>query len=477
MLNTSALSESSQAAGRILVVDDEPDFARGLTRLIASEFPETECVTAHRGEDALAILAGRGADLMITDLRMPGMDGLALLGHALEVDPGLSAVVLTAHGAIETAVEAVKLGAYDFLTKPVEPGDLFGVVRRGLERSRLARENARLRELLSGGAPVLIGESPAMQRLRSAVAAIAQSDYPVLVRGESGSGKEIVARLIHAHSSRAGKPFLTVNCPAIPETLLESELFGHEKGAFTGADKHRRGLFVEAGMGTIHLDEIGDISQSVQTKLLRVLQEHEVRPVGSNKTSRVEARVVAATNQDLEAKIATRDFREDLYYRLNVLSVTVPPLRERLDDVPLLAQYFLKTACAEMRVPEKTAAPEVLAWLVRREWPGNVRELQNMMRRLAVFCTSESVDMTAVRLAEPAGHVSGQGQGPGRACIGPYKNAKAQVVNRFTDAYLRELLAAAQGNVSEAARQSGLSRVALQKIMARLEITAEQFRR
>ena len=313
MLNTSALSESSQAAGRILVVDDEPDFARGLTRLIASEFPETECVTAHRGEDALAILAGRGADLMITDLRMPGMDGLALLGHALEVDPGLSAVVLTAHGAIETAVEAVKLGAYDFLTKPVEPGDLFGVVRRGLERSRLARENARLRELLSGGAPVLIGESPAMQRLRSAVAAIAQSDYPVLVRGESGSGKEIVARLIHAHSSRAGKPFLTVNCPAIPETLLESELFGHEKGAFTGADKHRRGLFVEAGMGTIHLDEIGDISQSVQTKLLRVLQEHEVRPVGSNKTSRVEARVEASTTQDLEAKIATRDFGVDLY--------------------------------------------------------------------------------------------------------------------------------------------------------------------
>ncbi|MCA1987051.1 MAG: sigma-54 dependent transcriptional regulator [Desulfovibrio sp.] len=460
--------------GRLLVVDDEADFARGLCRLLASEFPRCECVHVIRSEDALAELATRGADLMITDLRMPGMDGLALLGHALELEPDLVAVVLTAHGDIGTAVEAVKLGAYDFLSKPVESEDLFRVVHRGLERSRLARENARLRELLAGGAPTLIGESPAIQRLRAQVAAVARSDYPVLVRGESGCGKELVARLIHALSPRAGRPFLAVNCPAIPETLLESELFGHEKGAFTGADRSRRGLFVEASTGTIHLDEIGDISPGVQTKLLRVLQEGEVRPLGSSRSVRVEARVVASTNQDLEAKIAHRTFREDLYYRLNVLTVPVPPLRERVEDIPLLAQYFLRQACVEMRCSEKSATPEVLEWLRRRDWPGNVRELQNTMRRLTVFCPGELVDLRALRLAEP-----GQGalQAPTQAAQPlAYKEAKARVVDQFTLAYVRDLLQSTGGNISEAARLSGLSRVALQKINARLGIDASNFK-
>jgi len=460
-------------SGRILLVDDEADFVRGLCRLLTSEFPRAECVQASRGEDALAELAARGADLMITDLKMPGMDGMALLGSALELDPDLAAVVLTAHADIGTAVEAVKLGAYDFLAKPVESEDLFRLVRRGLERSRLARENARLRELLAGGTPTLVGESPAIQRVRAQAAAVARSDYPVLVRGESGSGKELVARLIHALSPRAGKPFLAVNCPAIPENLLESELFGHEKGAFTGADRSRRGLFVEAGTGTIHLDEIGDISFGVQTKLLRVLQEHEVRPLGSSRSVRVEARVVASTNQDLEARIADRAFREDLYYRLNVLTLTVPPLRERIEDVPLLAQYFLKKACAEMRAPEKTVAPEVLDWLRRRDWPGNVRELQNVMRRLAVYCAGEVVDLRTLRLAEP-----GSSSPPQSTALpaGLYKDAKARVVDQFTRAYVGDLLQASGGNVSEAARQSGLTRVALQKIMARLGIEAADFK-
>ncbi len=470
------MTDPALESGRILVVDDEEDFARGLCRLLAAEFPRTECLRAGRGEDALAQLAARGADLLITDLRMPGMDGLALLGQALEMEPDLAAVVLTAHADIGTAVEAVKLGAYDFLAKPVESADLFRVVRRGLERSRLARENARLRDLLAGGAPTLIGESPAIQRVRNQAAAVARSDYPVLVRGESGAGKEIVARLIHALSPRAGRPFLAVNCPAIPENLLESELFGHEKGAFTGADRSRRGLFVEAGSGTIHLDEIGDISSGVQTKLLRVLQEQEVRALGSSRSVRVEARVVASTNQDLEAKIADRTFRDDLYYRLNVLTVTVPPLRERGEDVPLLAQYFLKQACAEMRTPQKAAAPEVLEWLRRREWPGNVRELQNVMRRLAVYCPGEVVDLRAVRLAEP-GQVSLAAHFPaGQPQTPPYKQAKARVVDQFTLAYVRDLLQATGGNISEAARQSGLSRVALQKIIARLDISPDRFR-
>jgi DNA-binding NtrC family response regulator len=460
-------------ARRILVLDDERDFARGLCRLIQAEFPDVQAVPAFSGQEGLEELAARGAELMITDLVMPGMDGMTVLRKALEIDPGLSAIMLTAHGAITTAVEAVKSGAYDFLTKPVEPADLIRVLRRGLERSLLSRENARLRELIKGGTPSLIGESPAIRRLREAVAAIAQSDYPVLVRGESGTGKEVVVRLVHTLSPRAGKPFLAVNCPAIPENLLESELFGHEKGAFTGADKSRDGLFVAADRGTIHLDEIGDISHNVQTKLLRVLQEHELRPLGSSRTVRVEARVVASTNQDLEAKIAAREFRQDLYYRLNVLTLTVPPLRERLEDVPLLAQFFLKKACDEMRVTSKIATPEVLQWLIQRPWPGNVRELQNIMRRLAVFCNGEMVDMHAVRLAEPA---EDDGKIPSPGTVLPYKVAKAKVVDQFTLGYVRELLDSTGGNISEAARQSGLSRVALQKIVGRLDIHPETFR-
>lgn len=462
---------ASRDEGRILVVDDEMDFARGICRLISTEFPDVECLCAGSGDEALAELNARGADLMITDLRMPGMDGISLLSRALELAPTLAAVVLTAYGAIETAVEAVKLGAYDFLTKPVEKSVLFCVVRRGLERSRLTQENARLRELLETGGPALVGESPSMLRLRTSMAAVARNDYPVLVRGESGSGKELVVQLIHIHSPRAGKPCLSVNCPAIPENLLESELFGHEKGAFTGADRNRRGLFLQADGGTIHLDEIGDIPRSVQTKLLRVLQEQEIRPVGADRALRVNVRVLASTNQNLEEKIAQRTFREDLYYRLNVLTVTVPPLRERIEDIPLLAQYFLKKTCNELKTQEKFATSEVLEWLKHREWPGNVRELQNMMRRLAVYCAGEVIDLQSLRLVE-AGQIPVPHSSARR--IQSYKTAKSLLVSRFTETYVRDLLQATGGNISEAARQSGLSRVALQKMISRLKADAAE---
>ncbi len=456
---------------RILVADDEVDFARGLCRLIATEFPDVECLSVPNGHEALAELKARGADLLITDLRMPGMDGMSLLDHALELDPQMAAVVLTAYGAIETAVEAVKLGAYDFLTKPVEKNHLLCVVRRGLERSRLTKENARLRELLETGGTTLIGESPSMVRLRNSVAAVARNDYPVLVRGESGSGKELVVRLIHILSPRAAKPCLSVNCPALPENLLESELFGHEKGAFTGADRARRGLFLQANGGTVHLDEIGDIPHSVQTKLLRVLQEQEIKPVGADRVVRVNVRVITSTNQNLEEKIAQRTFREDLYYRLNVLTITVPPLRERIEDIPLLAQYFLKKTCNELKTPEKYISFEVIEWLKHREWPGNVRELQNMMRRLAVYCPGEAIDLQSLRLVE-TGRMPELSQS--RKRIQPYKKAKAVLLNCFTENYVRDLLQATGGNISEAARQSGLSRVALQKILSRLKADMSQ---
>jgi DNA-binding NtrC family response regulator len=353
---------------------------------------------------------------------------------------------------------------------PVESEPLFLVVERGLERSRLLGENARLQELLSrhAGPNELVGESMAIRRLKDGVAAVAESDYTVLIRGESGTGKELVARTIHQLSKRSDKPLLTVNCPAIPDQLLESELFGHVRGAFTGADRDRKGIFVSADGGTLLLDEIGDISPGIQTKLLRALQEGEIRPVGASKPISVDVRILASTNQPLEEKIRENGFREDLYYRLNVLSLNVPALRDRREDIALLARFFLVTSCEEMEIKPKELTPEAVAYLTTKNWPGNVRELQNFIRRLAVFSSGESLEMAHVRLVES---LDGEPGGEAQA-LGLYKDAKEKVVSDFTKAYVGELLARVHGNVSEAARRSGLSRVALQKILKRLNVDA-----
>ncbi len=453
---------------RILLVDDERDFAQGLARLIGAGFPDAECVLAENSAEALEQLAGGEIGLMLTDLRMPGLDGQDLLRQALAADPNLTVIMLTGHGSVEVAVAALKAGAYDFLTKPVDQGELFRAVGKGLDRVRLLGENRALRELTRRPEldRSLIGASPPMQRLKEAIAAVAASDYTVLVRGESGTGKELVAANIHRLSPRAARPFVAVNCPAIPEHLLESELFGHVKGAFTGADKGRRGLFVAASGGSILLDEIGDIPMTVQTKLLRVLQEHEVRPVGSSDTVKVDVRILATTNQNLEARISSGQFRQDLFYRLNVLAVTTPPLRDRREDIPLLAAHFLDQACREMKLPAKALGPEAVACLAVRPWLGNVRELQNFVRRLAVFCPVSLVDM---------GHLRQAGGGLADACspaqagpLAPYKQAKAHVLDEFTKRYLEQVLERTGGNVSEAARVSGIERVSLQKIIKRM---------
>lgn len=456
-------------AQRILLVDDEPDFAQGLARLVAAGFPDVEILVEHSGADALGRIAAGDVGLMLTDLRMPGLDGQELLRQALEADPNLTVIMLTGHGSVEAAVAALKAGAYDFLTKPVERAELFRAVAKGLERDRLLGENRSLRELArrSELERTLVGQGPAMRRLKESMAAVAASDYTVLVRGESGTGKELVAASIHRLSSRATRPFVTVNCPAIPEHLLESELFGHVKGAFTGADKSRRGLFVSASEGSILLDEIGDIPMPVQTKLLRVLQEHEVRPVGSSDTVKVNVRILATTNQDLEGRIASGQFRQDLFYRLNVLTITTPPLRDRKEDIPLLAAHFLAQTCAEMRLPPKVLGPETVACLTERPWPGNVRELQNFIRRLAVFCPNPLVDMSHLRQAEGGlpGHAPCSAQAEPLA---PYKEAKAHVLDSFTKRYVEQVLEMSGGNISEAARISGIERVSLQKILRRM---------
>ena len=461
---------------RVLIVDDQPDFAKGLTRLLAPKLPGAALSCVLSGEAALADLAGAPCDVLVTDLRMPGLSGLDLLGRALALDPKLGVVLLTAHGDIDTAVAALKAGAYDFLTKPVDSEHLARVVAKGLERAALLRENSRLRAAVAacGAAAGLLGETPPMVQVREALAAVAGSEYTVLIRGESGTGKELAARAIHALSRRAGGPLLSVNCPAIPDQLLESELFGHVRGAFTGAERDRRGLFLSAHGGVIVLDEIGDIPMSVQTKLLRVLQEREVRPVGSSRSVPIDVRILAATNQDLEAKIADKSFREDLYYRLNVLTVRLPPLRERREDIPLLATAFLERACRETGIGDKEFSPEALAALAGRDWPGNVRELFNFVRRLTVFCRGDVIGPAAVAAADPGRAYPAEPEADDLPS--PYLEAKARVVDAFTRRYVEQLLGQTRGNVSEAARISGLERVSLQKILRRMGITAEGFR-
>ncbi len=458
----------------ILIVDDEKDFSKGLCRLLGQRFPSCTCLDAQSGSSALALLEKQQVALMLTDLRMPSMTGDVLQQQALTLHPNLTVILMTAFGDVQTAVRAVKSGAYDFLLKPLDNEALCRVVERGLERNRLLQENLALKSLATSNDPSsrLIGESMGMVRLRETIATIAQTDYTVLIRGESGVGKELVAHQLHNLSPRSKRPLVTVNCPAIPSELLESELFGHIKGSFTGADTANKGLFVSADGSTLLLDEIGDIEPAIQTKLLRAIQEMEIRPVGSVTPQKVNIRILASTNQNLEHKIQQGRFRQDLFYRLNVLTIDVPPLRERREDIPLLAQHFIIRTCQEMGIPCKEADPEVLSWLAAQPWPGNVRELLNCIRRLVLFSCGKRITVPS------ATFLQGTGSPPQEhaAHITSYKEAKSAVLNQFTRTYVSDLLQKTSGNISEAARQSGLKRVSLQKIIRRMNISARDFK-
>ena len=378
--------------GRILVVDDEPNARTALAEILKEEGYQVE--TAADGFKGLARAEEFSPDLVLTDLKMPGMDGVELLRKLRQHAPELPVVLMTAFGAVETAVSAMREGAADYLTKPLNTDELVLVIDRALERVRLRRETHDLRSQLTERYRFdnIVGNSPEMQEVFKAVAQVAPSRATVLLTGESGTGKELVAAAVHHHSPRKDGPFVRLHCAALAETLLESELFGHERGAYTGADRRREGRFEQANAGTLFLDEIGDITPSTQVKLLRVLQERQFERVGGNQTQTVDVRLIAATNRDLKQLVAEGKFREDLYYRLNVINVALPPLRRRKSDVAALAAHFLERFARENSKRVERFSDGALAQIVAYNWPGNVRELENVVERAVVLTEGHTIE-------------------------------------------------------------------------------------
>jgi len=377
-------SVSTKSKGRILIVDDELVVRDSLSKWFSSEGYSAR--PAGSAREALEIIAGSEFDIALLDIKMPGMDGMELQTRLKAADPELTIVMMTGYASVDTAVQALKMGAYDYITKPVDPDELSHLVANALEHKRARREVVRLRENLKESNPSneLIGRSPAMKKVTELIEMVAPSDATVLITGESGTGKEVVARAIHAASPRRYMPMVTIHCGALTETLLESELFGHEKNAFTGAQYRKKGKFEVADGGTVFLDEISDISLKTQTDLLRVLQEKEIVRVGGNQQIKVDFRAIAATNKNLESVVKAGTFRPDLYYRLHVFCIDIPPLRERREDIPLLVNHFLNKFCMATSRPVPQLSSEALDILMRHDWLGNVRELENAVERALV---------------------------------------------------------------------------------------------
>ena len=449
--------------GEILLVDDEPGVLYTLREVLTDRGHTV--VTATTGVSALTHLDD--VAVVVTDLQMPGMSGLELIGAIAARDPALPVILLTAHGSEKVAVAAVKAGAYDYLTKPFDIDEIAIVIERALEARRLRVDNRRLAIERSLGRRI-VGESRVMRRLLDAAERVATRDVTVLVRGETGTGKEFIAHLLHAQSKRAAGPLVRFNCAAIPSELAEAELFGHVKGAFTGAVAARRGFFAEADGGTLVLDEVGELPLGVQAKLLRALQEGEIQPVGSGRVEKVDVRVVAATNRDLAAEARTGAFREDLYYRLAVVELTVPPLRDRREDIPALAAEFARHYGEKFGTGALTLEPALVDALGHAPWPGNVRQLENTIARLAALAAGSTLTVAdwhehapGPRAAEPVEPVAPAGDAdepPAATADGP--TLKEQV-EAFERSVIARTLAACGGNQSEAARRLGTSRVTL----------------
>ncbi len=463
----------------ILVADDEASL-----RLVLADALEDrgyKVITAETGLVALQVAAERPIDLAILDIRMPGLDGLQALRRLRDNAPDMPVIIITAHSTMQTAIDAMKAGAYDYITKPFDLDQIGLTVDKALHARRLARENEQLQATLQDTYELgnIVGNSEPMQQVFKTIGRVADKDVTVLIQGESGTGKELVAKAIHFSSNRARQPFVAVNCTAIPETLLESELFGHLKGAFTGANHARVGKFQLAEGGTVFLDEIGDLSPELQVKLLRVLQEREVEPLGGTAPIAIDVRVLAATNRDLRQAITTGQFREDLFYRLNVVPIPLPPLRERLEDLTPLVEYFIARFSREFGLPRRTMAPESLALLRKYAWPGNVRELENLIKRVLVLeiestITPEHLTIALPQPPPPQAAPENWAEGLVAHCDRLRMAGESQVYRTLMREFERPLIAHAlrvhKGNKVKTADMLGINRNTLFKKMRELNL-------
>jgi DNA-binding NtrC family response regulator len=458
-------------SAKILIVDDEEIVIRSCRRILGDSIYAVD--STHDGHDALRKVDETEYDLMILDIMMPGIDGLEVLQHVKERHPGVDVIMMTGLSEIQTAVKAMKLGAFDYLSKPFDPDELKHVVDRALERRQLQQENRTLKTEVSSKYRFenIIGSSPPMQAVFGLVAKCAPTNSTVLISGESGTGKEMIARAIHYNSLRKDQPFVTVDCNTLTESLLESELFGHTKGSFTGAVANKRGMFEIANNGSLFLDEFGNIPLSTQAKLLRVIQEREFRPVGSTSTQKTNVRLITATNKDLKAMVLEGTFREDLYYRVNVFPIHSPALRERRDDIPALAFHFLKIFCAELGKPVSEISDGAMSLLVNHAWPGNVRELENTMQRAVILSTDHiirqahlanliddksSSDLEVPRTSEDLKRVK--------------KIAREKSVEDIEKLFIQETLKRNASNVTRSAEETGMQRANFQALMKKYNI-------
>jgi two-component system, NtrC family, nitrogen regulation response regulator NtrX len=443
---------------RVLIIDDEAGIRASLRGILEDE--GYEILTAGSGEEGLEMIEREQPDMLFLDIWLPGIDGLNVLERVVQNDPLLPVVMISGHGSIETAVSAIKKGAFDFIEKPLSLEKVLISAKKALEFRELRRENIDLRSKLDRGKPAMLtGKSPAIEELRRQINQVAPTEAWVLIAGENGTGKEIVARLIHSLSRRKDKPMVAVNCAAIPEELIESELFGHEKGAFTGAEQSKAGKFEMANRGTLFLDEIGDMSLKTQAKILRILQEQQFERVGGSRTLKVDVRVIAASNKNLQGEIREGKFREDLFYRLNVFPLTVPPLRSRIEDLPLFVREFVAALSREQNFKPIQFTPAAISALQQYPWPGNVRELRNFVERMLIMYSGQEVDLHRLPPELRPEGLDGPGDErepgflPGSASAG-FKQARAA----FEKQYLESKLAECMGSMTKLAESVGLER-------------------
>jgi len=460
--------------GRILIVDDEKDMLTLLDRII-SEDTHYKTVMENNPEKALELFREEDFDVVMTDLKMPGMSGITLMEKIREIRPDVSVIILTAYATIETAVEATQKGADDYLTKPFRRERLLVTLDKAMKWQGIIRENRTLRKALEKKNDLsIIGSTDAMIKVFDRIRQVAPTSGTVLITGPSGTGKELVARAIHQNSRRRSKKLVTINCSAIMENMIESELFGHVKGAFTGAVTDKRGLVEEANGGTLFLDEIGDLKPGLQTRILRLLQEGEYRSVGSVITKKADLRFIAATNKNLEQAIREKIFREDLFYRLNVIRLEIPPLKDRAEDIPLLSYHFLNKHCALNGKQIKGIAPSAMQALAVRKFPGNVRELENTIERGIIFCTGDTLTLSDLGLSGPTeGLLPEMNRGE---TMMNFKDAKEETIRFFHEHYIRTLLKENSGNISKAAEIAGIQRQYLHRLMKESHIEANEFR-